>query len=147
MDYPDAEDWHCVVEGGGGGDGGPVQDCGWGPDSEAVEEGKGGVVEEGFLEDQDCGVGYAEIFLGARLGGGLFNCMFWFLDGEGGMVGNGVRTNITAYLLTSTCRLRKLDDMSATTRGLEKGSEEVGSAWRMEGKEGNSTPSTVSLSQ
>ena len=46
---------------------------------------------------------------------------------------------MTAYLLTSTCRLRKLELMSATTNL----SSSPGCWFKLEGKPGNSTPSTV----
>lgn len=70
---PDAEDREGVVEGIVFGDGGPVEDGGGGPDTDGVEEGgrclRG---EEGFAEDDDGGVGYADVFLGAALDGAQY---------------------------------------------------------------------------
>ena len=65
---PDAEDGNCVVERVVLGDGGVVEDYGGRPHADGVEEGGrrvGG--EEGFADDDEGGVGDADVFLGAPL--------------------------------------------------------------------------------
>lgn len=67
---PHAEDGEGVVEGVILGDGGPVEDYGRGPDADGVEEGRGrGGGEEGFANDDEGGVGDADVFLGTALSG------------------------------------------------------------------------------
>ena len=64
----DAEDGEGVVKGVVLGDGGPVEDYGRGPDSYGVEKrGWRLLGEERFADDENGGVGNADVLLGAAL--------------------------------------------------------------------------------